>query len=81
MGRLGVPDRYDDAFCGRVPNSVLAKRYSDFAPEELLEIYGKAAIKILSRNGDPESYSNALPICLIILAKSILMTSLSCSSK
>jgi len=31
MGRLGVPDRYVDAFCGRVPSSVLAKRYSDFA--------------------------------------------------
>jgi integrase/recombinase XerD len=48
MGRLGVPDRYVDAFCGRVPNSVLAKRYSDFAPEKLKEIYGKANLKIHS---------------------------------
>ncbi|MFQ5951142.1 MAG: hypothetical protein ACE5KH_03555 [Candidatus Geothermarchaeales archaeon] len=24
MARLGVPDRYVDAFCGRTPNSVLA---------------------------------------------------------
>jgi len=47
LGRLGVPDRYVDAFCGRVPKSVLAKRYSDFAPEKLLEVYGKANIKIL----------------------------------
>ena len=48
MGRKGVPDRYVDAFCGRVPNSVLAKRYSDFAPEKLLEIYERTAIKILN---------------------------------
>jgi hypothetical protein len=32
MGRKGVPDRYVDAFCGRAPGSVFAKRYSDFAP-------------------------------------------------
>ena len=48
MGRLGVPDRYVDAFCGRVPNSVLAKRYSDFAPEKLKEIYENAKPKILN---------------------------------
>jgi len=47
MGRLGVPDRYVDALCGRVPKSVLARRYSDFAPEKLLEVYGKANVKIL----------------------------------
>jgi site-specific recombinase XerD len=47
MGKLGVPDRYVDAFCGRVPASVLAKRYSDFAPEKLKEIYEKSSIKIL----------------------------------
>jgi integrase/recombinase XerD len=47
LGRLGVPDRYVDAFCGRVPKSVLARRYSDFAPEKLLEVYGKTNIKIL----------------------------------
>jgi site-specific recombinase XerD/post-segregation antitoxin (ccd killing protein) len=47
LGRLGVPDRYVDAFCGRVPRSVLARRYSDFAPEKLLEVYGKANVKIL----------------------------------
>jgi site-specific recombinase XerD len=49
MGRLGVPDRYVDALCGRVPNSVLARRYSDFAPEKLLEVYEKARIIILNQ--------------------------------
>ena len=47
MGKKGVPDRYVDAFCGRVPASVLAKRYSDFAPEKLKEIYDKVNLKIL----------------------------------
>jgi site-specific recombinase XerD len=47
MGRLGVPDRYVDAFCGRVPGSVLAKRYSDFAPEKLKEIYNDADLTII----------------------------------
>jgi integrase len=45
MGRLGVPDRYVDAFCGRVPGSVLAKRYSDYAPEKLKQIYDKAGVR------------------------------------
>jgi integrase/recombinase XerD len=47
MGRLGVPDRYVDAFCGRVPKSVLAKRYSDFAPKKLKQIYKNADLGIL----------------------------------
>jgi integrase len=46
MGRLGVPDRYVDAFCGRVPNSVLAKRYSDFAPEKLKDIFNAANLTV-----------------------------------
>ena len=33
MGRLGVPDRYIDAFCGRVPRSILARHYTDYNPE------------------------------------------------
>jgi integrase len=48
MGRLGVPDRYVDAFCGRIPRSVLARHYTDFSPEKLKEIYDKAGLKILS---------------------------------
>ena len=42
MGRLNVPDRYIDAFCGRVPKSVLARHYTDFSPEKLKEIYNNA---------------------------------------
>jgi integrase len=48
MGRLGVPDRYVDAFCGRVPRSVLARHYTDFSPEKLKEIYDKANLRVLS---------------------------------
>jgi len=50
MGRLVVPDRYVDAFCGRVPKSVLAKRYSDYSPEKLKEIYDQAKMKILANS-------------------------------
>jgi len=48
MGSLGVQDRYIDAFCGRVPKSVLARHYSDYSPERLREIYQKANLKMLS---------------------------------
>ena len=47
MGKLGVPDRYVDAFCGRVPRSVLARHYTDFSPERLKEIYDKASLQVL----------------------------------
>ena len=48
MGNLGVQDRYIDAFCGRVPKSVLARRYTDYAPHKLKAIYEKASLKVLS---------------------------------
>jgi integrase len=48
MGRLSVPDRYIDAFCGRVPKSVLARNYTDYSPERLKEIYDKAGLEIFS---------------------------------
>ncbi|MCJ7422901.1 tyrosine-type recombinase/integrase [Candidatus Bathyarchaeota archaeon] len=48
MGSLGVQDRYIDAFCGRVPKSVLARHYSDYSPERLGELYQKADLKVLS---------------------------------
>ena len=48
MGRLGAPDRYIDAFCGRVPQSILAKHYTDYNSETLKEIYDKANLKVLS---------------------------------
>lgn len=45
MTRRQVPDRYIDAFCGRVPSSVLARHYSDFSPEVLKEIYDNVDLK------------------------------------
>jgi intergrase/recombinase len=48
MSLREVPDRYIDAFCGRAPQSVLARHYSDFSPEVLKEIYEKARLKILN---------------------------------
>jgi len=42
LGELGVPDRYVDAFCGRTPQSVLAKHYTDYLPEKLKRIYDNA---------------------------------------
>jgi hypothetical protein len=47
LGRLNVPDRYVDAFCGRVPQSILARYYTDFSPERLKEIYDQAGPMIL----------------------------------
>jgi integrase/recombinase XerD len=47
MLRLGVPETYVDAFCGRVPKSVLARHYTDFSPEKLKEIYEKTELKII----------------------------------
>ena len=43
----GVQEVYVDAFCGRVPKSVLARHYTDFSPERLKEIYDKANLRIL----------------------------------
>jgi intergrase/recombinase len=48
MLRLGVSETYIDAFCGRVPKSVLARHYTDFSPQKLEEIYEKANIKIFT---------------------------------
>jgi intergrase/recombinase len=47
LGRLGVPDRYVDAFCGRVPGSVLARRYSDFSAQKLKDIYDQSNLRVL----------------------------------
>jgi integrase len=48
MGELSVPDRYIDAFCGRVPRSILARHYTDYSPEKLKRIYDKADLKVLN---------------------------------
>ena len=48
MANCGVSDRYIDAFCGRIPRSVLARHYTDYRPDKLKAIYDKANIKVLS---------------------------------
>lgn len=48
MGTLSVPDRYIDAFCGRVPKSVLSRRYTDYSPKKLKSIYERANLLVLS---------------------------------
>jgi integrase len=48
MGEMAVPDRYIDAFCGRVPKSILARHYTDYSPERLKRIYDKAGLTVLS---------------------------------
>jgi intergrase/recombinase len=47
MGNKGVQDRYIDAFCGRLPKSVLAKHYSDYSPKKMLKVYRRAKLKVL----------------------------------
>lgn len=49
VGKLGVSDRYIDAFCGRTPKPVLAKHYSDYSPRKLKEIYEEADLKVLEQ--------------------------------
>jgi len=48
MGELGVQDRYIDAFCGRVPKSILARHCTDYSPERMKKIYDEAGLKVLS---------------------------------
>jgi len=48
MTNLGVPDRYIDAYCGRIPKSILGRNYTDYSPKTLKAIYEKAGLKILS---------------------------------
>jgi integrase len=48
MMRLGVSETYVDAFCGRIPKSVLARHYTDFSPERLEEIYNNANLDVFN---------------------------------
>lgn len=48
MLMVGVSETYVDAFCGRVPKSVLARHYTDFSTEKLKEIYGKVKVELLA---------------------------------
>jgi intergrase/recombinase len=52
MIRLGVSETYADAFCGRVPKSVLARHYPDFSPEKLGQIYDKAGLEVIGSRLD-----------------------------
>jgi hypothetical protein len=47
MVSLGVNDRYIDAFCGRIPKSVLAWHYTNYNPERLGRFYEEANQKAL----------------------------------
>jgi len=48
MLSLGVQDCYIDAFCGRVPKTILARHYTDYSPEKLKQIYEKANLRVLA---------------------------------
>lgn len=37
----GIADKHIDAFCGRIPQGVLAKHYTDYSPSKLREVYDK----------------------------------------
>ena len=39
--------KYFDAFCGRVPRSILGRHYTDYSPERLKEIFEKANLKVM----------------------------------
>ncbi len=46
MVSQGISDSYVDAFCGRIPRSILAKHYLDYSPEKLKAIYERANLTI-----------------------------------
>jgi intergrase/recombinase len=48
MTNLGVPDRYIDAFCGRVPKTILGRHYTDYSPKKLKDVYDRADLKVFS---------------------------------
>lgn len=47
MRNLNVSGEHIDAFCGRIPDSVRGKNYTDFSKERLEEVYENADIRIL----------------------------------
>jgi intergrase/recombinase len=62
MLRLGVSETYVDAFCGRVPKSVLARHYTDLSPEKLKQIYMGAMLNVLGNPCDQNQTSHALQV-------------------
>jgi integrase len=47
MGNLDVQERYIDAFCGRIPRSVLARHYTDYSYGKMKVIYDRAGLRVL----------------------------------
>jgi len=47
LSELGVPESVIDAFCGRVPKTVLGRHYNDYSPERLKRIYDRANLTVL----------------------------------
>jgi len=47
MDQLGVSERYINAFCGRIPRSVLAKHYTDYSYRRMKQVYDRAGLKVL----------------------------------
>jgi integrase len=48
MSEKGVSPTYIDVLCGRMPQSILARHYTDYSPERLKRIYDQAGLKVLS---------------------------------
>ena len=48
MIRLGVPESYINAFCGRIPGTVLRRNYVNYNPMKLKEIHNRANLGVLS---------------------------------
>ncbi|MCW4042510.1 MAG: integrase [Candidatus Bathyarchaeota archaeon] len=48
MMKLGVPETYINAFCGRIPRTVLRRNYVNYNPMKLKEIYDKANLAVFS---------------------------------
>ncbi|MEM2533669.1 MAG: hypothetical protein QXK12_06595, partial [Candidatus Nezhaarchaeales archaeon] len=47
-GKAGVPNRYVDVFCGRIPRGILAEYYTDFSLKRLKEVYDRANLNVLT---------------------------------
>jgi intergrase/recombinase len=48
MVAQGITDSYVDAFCGRIPRSILARHYLDYSRDKLRELYDKTNLRVLS---------------------------------
>lgn len=40
-GKAGIAEKYINAFCGRIPQSILQSHYTDYSPEAMREQYDK----------------------------------------